>query len=199
MIMTLTIFLFGCQKQNIIYSGHLEANEIYGKNVVYNDLVSPIISARLGTHAPEFDETEYAYFFDDATTTVNEDYIFVALQIPHSYKLNTNLSCHLHGYKSTSLNGSLNLELNYTWFNFGQLSGQTFTINKSFNLNNTLAKNNTYLDFGQINGTNKGISSTFKAKVTRKAGDTYAGNFYIDFFDCHFKQDTLGSFGEGVK
>lgn len=187
-------FLLGCQKTNIVYSGHLQANEIFGQSVVYNDLVSPITSSKLGTHSPQFDEAEYTYYFDDATTTINEDYILVGLQIPHNYKQGSNISCHLHAYQTQANNGNFTIRLNYTWYNINEVNGQKQSITKNFTLN-TPTRNNTILDFGEINGINKTISSTFKAEIRRIAGDNSTNNLYIDFFDCHYQQDTLGSFG----
>jgi len=197
-LIAISLFLIGCSKQEIIYSGHLNANEIYGDGVVYNDMVSSIISSRVGTQAPIFDEIEKTFYMDDSVATVNEDYFFIALQVPHGYKEGSNISCHLHAYESTRSAQNYTLELNYTWYNINEVSTTTYLITKNFTVN-TPEHNNTVLSFGEIDGTNKKISSTFKAKITRKANDPSTQNLYVDFFDCHYQANQLGSFAEYTK
>lgn len=169
-----------------------------GDATVFNDMVAPITNAKIGTHAITFDENEFAYYMDDATTTVNEDYLFVALQLPHNYKQGTGIYCHLHAYEKTRSATNYTLELNYTWYNINSLTGNYGVITKNFTLN-TPERNNSIIDFGLINGSGKTLSSTFKAKITRKAGDQSTQNLYIDFFDCHYQIDGLGSKQEYIK
>lgn len=193
-LMFMTSLLFGCTKNEYIFPNHISTKQIYGEEVVYNDLVGSISASKVGTHAPIFDENEFTYYMDDPINPLDEDYIFVSLQLPHNYKTNSNLSCHLHAYEKTRSALNYTLELNYTWYNINEVNGVTYSITKNFILNNP-SRNNSIIDFGYIDGRNKTISSTFKAKITRKFNDNATNNIYLDFFDCHYQQDTIGSFG----
>lgn len=188
---------WGSYPNNIEITG-LPEIKLNGLSTVFNDLVAPITTSKQGTHALIFDETEFSYYMDDAVVVVNEDYFFISLQLPHNYKQGSNIYCHLHAYEKTRSAVNYTLELNYSWYNINALSGNYAKITKNFTVN-TPEKNNTVLDFGVINGSGKDISSTFKAKITRKAGDQSTQNLYVDFFDCHYEIDGLGSKEEYIK
>lgn len=196
-IVTKSTNSWGSYPNNIVITADPEI-KLNGLSSVFNDVVMPIATSKQGTHAMNFDENDFNYYMDDATVTINEDYFFISLQIPHNYKIGSDIYCHLHAYQKVSSNLSYTLQLNYSWYNINSLSNNFTVITKNFTVN-TPINNNTILDFGLINGSGKSISSTFKAKITRKAGDPNAQNLYLDFFDCHYEIDGLGSKQEYIK
>jgi hypothetical protein len=169
-----------------------------GSDTVFNDLVSPLQSGKVGINTPTFDEANMSYYFEDKSPAATEQYTFVALQMPHGRKPNSNISCHIHGYQATTGTGNVTWELLYTWTNISATQAAATSLNKTFPVNGT-ASRNTLMDFGAINGNGKDLSSTFKARLRRTSAatsDTYAGNYYVDFFDCHYEQSTIGSRSE---
>lgn len=163
-----------------------------GSATVFNDIVAPLQFAHVGASAPTWDENNMSYYFQP---TAANDYIFVEFQIPHWYKEGSSLECHIHGYPATAVVGNVNISLSYTWTNYGNVQSNPTYISKVFTTSGTAYQHN-IIDLTTISGTGKTISSVFKAKLKREATsapDTYNGNYYIDFFDCHAEQDTLGS------
>jgi len=88
--------------------------------------------------------------------------------------------------------------MNYTWYNNKQIVTSTTKLGKNFS-SGAVAYNSTIYDFGRISGTGKTISSILKVTLKRKYNDAYNDNFYIDYFDCHYQMNTLGSNEEYTK
>lgn len=173
------------------------STQILNANVnVYDDIVSPIINVASTQQAPTFDATIQSYLFHDDVLS-NQDYVFVNLQLPHSYKEGSDIHCHVHWLPTSANTGSINLSLDYTWTNYGD--NQTSTTKITATQNATANLKHQILNFPQINGTRKTISSIFKAKIMRESAstsDTYTGNAALDSFDCHYLKDSLGSISE---
>ena len=56
-------------------------------------------------------------------------------------------------------------------------------------------------DIADIPASNTTVSTIYKFKLTRvdASADEYAGEVYLEFTDCHFQKDTIGSRQEGAK
>jgi len=175
----------------------LNGIRLQGTATVYNDVVAPLTTSKIGATTPSFDENQKAYGFADG---VSEQYAFVSLQLPHSYKPSSNIYCHIHVRPDGTQKNNVTFELNYSWYNLGEPSTTTQgLITVSQNFTSGVALNNTIIDFGGITGTNKRESSTVAIKLTRKsnvASDTYTGSVYVDFLDCHHEMEKLGTNNE---
>lgn len=167
-------------------------------NTQYDDILTPITISKTGLHAPIFDENEKTYYMDKPTSTADEDYIFFAMQLPHGYKVGTNISCHMHAYTKIKENNNITFEMNYSWYNIGESNWDTYVITKNVNIS-TINNTNMIISFGNIDGTNKGISSTMKGRIKRVFTGSSTQNIYIDFFDCHYQIDSFGSNSEYTK
>lgn len=167
------------------------------RGTVYNDIVSPITNVASTPQAPTYDETVQSYYFHD-DILASQDYVYVSIQLPHSYKEGTNLGCHIHWLPSSSNVGAVNFSIEYVWTNYTATQTATTKISALDTTTGTVLQHR-ILNFPVITGTGKTISSTFKAKLMRESAstqDTFTGNAYVDFFDCHYEMDTLGSASE---
>lgn len=171
--------------------------QILNANVnVYEDILSPIINIASTQQAPTFDATIQSYLFHNDIITL-QDYVYVNLQLPHAYKEGSDIYCHVHWLPTSANTGAINLSLDYTWTNFNETQTGTTTITATQNATGNLKHQ--IIAFPTINGSRKTISSVFKGKLTRQsasASDTYTGNAALDFFDCHYLKDSLGSLTE---
>lgn len=187
----ITILTTGCTKTNYLIQQTPTPQ-------TYTDSVTPMINAKTGTSSPTWDETYKTYYLQNPISSVTQDTIFVQFQLPHTYKQGSSIHCHIHGFTDTTSTNNITLEMNYTWYNINELVTTSYIITKNFTPSGT-AYNETIFNFGEINKTNAMISSTFKTKITRINGDPNNDRMYIDFFDCHYLQDSLGSRQEYIK
>jgi hypothetical protein len=130
---------------------------------------------------------------------------FFTVQVPHSYKLGTDIYCHVHWTPGTRGNEEaanvVAWKLDYSWANINSNFGASATIDMSDACDGTDHKHQMSPDI-VIDGHTvaKGISSMLVCRLYRHdvAGDTWAGTnsgqrpilLEVDF---HFEVDTAGS------
>lgn len=166
-----------------------------GKTTYVNDVVSPLLIAKVGTNAPTFDQTQYAYRFAHAVTNNSEQSVYIAFQLPHTYVDGTNMSCHIHAYPATNgLNTTVSSwSLSYRWYNYN--ASTNFTNVTATKLTQNFTMGTAYLErlfsFPTINGAGKNYSSTFVGELKRNTAENYTDDVYVDFFDCHIQNEIL--------
>lgn len=174
-----------------------------GDYTVWEDLQVSISNVRL----PASNDPDYEYYafgigsgvtFPVLAFALNE-YMYYDIQTSHTMKLNTVLNNHIHFTlpDTTNVGDKFKFQLdviaaavNVQW---AVPAGSPYTAEHT-----VAANDNTHhrlLEIGDIAASNSTVSTLYKCKLTRIAAttDEYAGDVYIQFNDCHYEKDTLGS------
>lgn len=180
------------------------------QNVVYDDNQVSISNIRVpAANAPT--ERLYNHGIGGGVTfpvlgfAVN-DYIYFDVQTYHAMKLNTILDNHLHFMTPTDGSGTpdrfrfqLDVIVAPIGGNWAVPTGSPFT--KEHIIAADYTNLHVYDDIADIPASNSTVSTIYKCKFTRIAAttDEYAGEVYVQFTDCHYQKNTMGSRQEGVK
>ncbi|MBL0716104.1 MAG: hypothetical protein JJV98_20660 [Desulfosarcina sp.] len=131
-------------------------------------------------------------------------HFYFAVQSSHSMKLSSVLDNHFHYTTPTDGTGDkFKFQLDVIAAPIGGswavASGSPFTVEVSMDAD--LSNQHRMQDIADIPGINTTVSTLYKCEFTRIAAsaDEYAGEVYIEFSDCHYEANTLGSRTEGVK
>ena len=133
-------------------------------------------------------------------------YGFFTCQLPHKYKLGSDIYCHVHwtpGARGADEDTkTVAWKIDYSWASIGSV----FPASANLDLTDTCdGVNDKHLmtDDKVITGTDQGVSSMLICKIYRDTGDTWVGTgangpalLEVDF---HFQIDTLGSRAIGAK
>lgn len=176
----------------------------------WDDIRVPVTSTRLGGNDPSFTVYKtngsgsrgvFAYRFN----ATNEKELFFSLQLPHGYKLGSDIHPHVHWIPAAagSAGQVVNWGLEYTWKDIGSVYGNTGIIHSNTHIpaDNILAADKHYLTpFDAISGADAGagLSSMLVCRVFRDAGgalgtDDYASDAILLEIDFHVELDTDGS------
>lgn len=174
----------------------------------WDDLRIPVTATNTGpTKAPTF-----AQFRDDGASSTGvftyqfsftqENELFFQVQIPHGYKLQTDLHPHLHWSPTVSgTSGTVHWGLEYTYATISGTWPNTTTIEVDADVDGD-AKHQ-YTEFPVISGTAfTGLSAMLSCRVYRdptNPNDDYNQLVSLHEIDFHFIRDTLGSAQELVK
>jgi hypothetical protein len=209
-----------------IYSGNyseFESDgtlEFNGDAVVWDDLRYPAVAFEPGpSRAPDFDKFKddgggsqgvFIYFFDGST----EEELYGAAQLPHGYKLGTDLHPHVHFIVPTSgASGEfVQWGLEYTISDIGGTFSNTNIIYTDASTaatattsgDGTLTADKHYrAEFPQIDCSSiTGISAMIVFRIFRDAtdgADDYPNDAGLLEFDFHYQIDTVGSRSENIK
>lgn len=192
--------------------------------VAWEDLRVPLSSLKTGgVKDPTFSQWKadgsgsrgvYLWHFADQAVAANEEELFFVAQIPHSYKLGTDLCVHIHWTPAVS--GSANefvvWGLEYVWIDIDEATAANTTIiasdassaaNATTSGDSTLTAGKHYVtNIADITGTGYGISSVLACRVFRNssADNDDLAQIAIAFeIDFHYQIDTLGSRAELTK
>jgi hypothetical protein len=188
-------FVFG---GDVNFDGNVWFNDSY-----WDDMSMPIgVSGKSGSKPPVFSETTFAYGYEDQAVALNEQYTFSASELPHGWKLGTNLHCHIHAHPSTTNVGDYNFELCYNWTNIGSIEAAANTCTNLIQRTDGNANKIYYSEFPSLNGSGKTLSSTIEFRLKRLSAsttDTFTGIVYVDSLGCHYEADAIGSRQELAK
>lgn len=152
---------------------------------------------------PVFEEVDstglYLFAFGPANDD-DESVQFVA-QLPHSYKVGSDLEFHVHWLPETTNTGNVVWELDYILLPIDGTKGSVQTITATVAADGTAYKHQVD-DVDTIDGSTLGISSMLVCRFTRLGddeADTFTGKAYVMEVDFHFEKDSLGSDEEYVK
>jgi hypothetical protein len=187
--------------------------QLSGQETVWDDLMIPGFSVRVGAVAPDFepgfvgDASLYMLAFN-GISTVEE--VHFALQLPHCWKEGSTIYPHVHFVPWSTNTGDTNarvvrFSLDYTWASINGTFGSKglFLMDSDPFVPNTsqwkhlLAKNAT-----GISGAGHTISSMLVCRLFRDGADsvdTYPQDVGFLQFDIHFEVDSLGSDAEYAK
>lgn len=179
--------------------------------VNWDDLRVPAASARGGGSAdPAFtawiDTTRIWWFVHNA-----EKELFFNAQLPHGYKLGTNLNVHVHWVPSVNGNAGEKVcwAIEYVIQDIGETFAASSSVvfgNQHFPADGTLVANKHYLtDLGDIDGSGLGtVSAMLAGRIFRDHDGTYATDDYDEQaglleIDFHIQFDSVGSWEETSK
>lgn len=189
---------------------------------VWDDLRVPLTAGKIGaSNPPTFSQFMddagsvgvYLWRFGDQAVVGNEEQLWFAAQLPHSYAEGTDIKVHIHW--SPAAGGAagqfVKWGLEYTWINIDGTFGNTtiITSDASTAPTATTSGDGTMLvdkhyttEIGAIVGTGKTISSMLACRVFRNSShaddDLPQAAFGLEV-DFHFEIDTMGSRQELIK
>lgn len=126
------------------------------------------------------------------------------LQLPHGYKLESDMEPHVHWFKDDSNEGNVRWGLEFLAVAPGGVMSNTSIITAqdiAFG-SNTVPYTHNITDMGVISGDGQYISSMIPMRLFREGShveDTYTGNAGLLEFDIHILHDTKGSRQEFIK
>jgi hypothetical protein len=199
------------QNDLLIYNGtywensdDVIVNSITYGNTYWDDFRVALVSAVLGPTAPDletFIQNTLAYAWSDSAAN---EAVHFTVQMPHSYKLETDLDAHVHANAGSSTNSG-NVEAILECTDLVNLDGtyanSTTVYNTVIAVDGTAYKNY-FQDFGDIDGSGASkVSALMQCRLTRNvdvAGDLTGDFFFLDV-DFHYQIDTPGSETETAK
>ncbi len=131
----------------------------------------------------------YVYGFDEK----KEEELFFSVQLPHSYKENSDIRPHVHFTTPTQTATNITWNLEYTWHNVNGVIGDTTILTSSIAC--PAAYTHTICSLGSISGVGKTVSSILNCRLSRSAAG-YVGNAILLSVDFHIQLDTIGSGSE---
>jgi len=125
--------------------------------------------------------------------------LFFDLQLPHSYKVGTDVKPHVHLASAGTATTTMDWGLEYTLAPVNGTFGDTDLLTAQYTPSGTAFKHE-ILGLGTIDGASLGLSAVIICRLYRDgAGDTNNDDCYAVSVDFHFEMDTLGSDGETTK
>ncbi len=181
-----------------------------GTSTVWDDIRIPLSSIkRLG-----FSDPDWVQFQDDGAGSVGvyalafsnsvDEEVYFGIQIPHDWKLGSNICPHVHWSPSNTDTGDVTWKLEYTISDIGGTFGTTTTIAVTQSGSGTAKKHQT-ADFPEIDMsvyTDPGdVSIILLCRLYRDVsdGDDYNADAFLEETDFHYQKDSLGSKTETSK
>lgn len=171
-----------------------------GDAIVWDDLRVPVESTGKGsTRAPGFgkflddgsgSQGVWVQWFDDGT----EEELYFTVQLPHSYKVGSDIQPHIHWVTNDSNEGDVVWGLEYSWVNMGEAFGNTSILTETASNEGEAFHQITSL--GLITGTGKSYSSMLVCRIFRDASnsaDTFTKDAGVLEVDFHFQVQALGT------
>lgn len=169
-----------------------------GDATVWDDLRVPVSSIkRLGNSDPDWETFLNGTYGLAFSNTVDQEVFFV-VQIPHSWKLGSDLHPHVHWSPSNTNTGSVTWKLEYTIADITGTFGATSTLSVTDAGDGTAYKHQ-LADLGDIDMsgyTDSGdVSIILVCRLYRDVddGDDYNADAFLHEIDFHFEKDMLGS------
>lgn len=180
--------------------------ELISDGTVFEDLRVPAQNTKLN---PSKSEPAFEEFIDglfvlkfDTSNADDESAHFIA-QIPHSYKVGSNLYPHVHWSPDNTNTGDVRWQFEYVIASIDDEFSSSATTNTVTAVAAGSVGAHQVNSFPVIDGSGIGISSIIIGRLTRlsqsDAEDTFTGNACFLEFDFHYEIDTLGSKTEFVK
>ena len=167
---------------------------------VWEDLRTPVSAIRVpGAKAPTWTayQGSQVLAFADQAVEGNEEEVYFAMQLPHTYVVGTDIHPHVHMVFSADTVGDFarwGLETSGANINSEFPAATTIYVNAGPTNNN--ADIHLDIDFPDIDGSDMTFSRMFLCRLFRNsshADDTYNDDIYLLEIDVHFLVDKLGS------
>lgn len=170
--------------------------------LAWDDIRVPGLTITISANPPSLGTLSgnlLVYQFDGVGAAADQCYFSV--QLPHDYKLGTNLHPHVHYCKSNTTTGDVVWALEYSI----AISGASFPATTSISAidNPGASTMHRKLDFGDIDGSGLTIVSAMLVgrlwRPAADANDTYEADANFLEFDLHYQKDGFGSDTELTK
>ena len=185
-----------------------EEKTVVFDTAVYDDLQVSINNVARGTSAPTDRFYNHGVGSGIEYHTLGFDknnFIWFDVQTSHSMKLNTVLECHIHFVlpNTTNIGEKIVWQLDVvaspiqgTW---AVPTGSPYTATHTVAADDDTKHR--ILTVGNIAAVNSGVSTVYKCKLTRIDGTAteYGSEVYVEYVDCHYQKDTIGSRQERIK
>lgn len=163
----------------------------------WDDLRVPLTQTQRGaTSKPDFDVTNVGYLFPQNDNT---EILYFIVQMPHSWKIGTDIKPHIHWQQSADLEATWKLD--YKILEVGEAVPAGFTTISGTTVSVTYVSGDlhqqtplTDIDMSGVTGT----SAVILGKLYRD-DNTYTGDALAFDFDFHFQMDAIGSRDENTK
>jgi len=163
-----------------------------GGVVVWDDLRAPASGLNpSGTISPPAVNTA-----DGSLTFDTTEAVAAWFQLPHGYKIGSDLHIHIHWSKTTSAAGTVNWQVKYKTGNIGEVMGAFSSLES---LTESVGNGNTanlqaLSSHSTVDGSALTLSSMICVYLIRTAsGDTYGADVNLYEIDIHYQADTIGS------
>ena len=183
----------------------------YKKRFVWDDIKFPVSNVKA---IPGKEATEQVYRggivlkFESGT----DNGIAFNVQLPHSYKLGTDLDYHIHYILPVAGAGAgvenMKWDLTYSWASIGTSMPTEVTLTNTVDVQNFSADTHYIFDIGDVLRSNAnlnvnmgGVSQMLICSLTRDTtvANNYGSDIYLMESDFHIQKDTLGSKSEYTK
>lgn len=140
----------------------------------------------------------------DGSLTFAKGNVAIAwFQMPHQWKMGTDIHLHIHWSKATTHNGSVHWQMKYKWGNIGDVMPAFSLLADGVEIvpNSNIVDKHALLTFTAVPGLGKTLSSMICVYLSRTndGNDTFTGNCNLYEIDLHYEIDTLGSQEELIK
>lgn len=140
----------------------------------------------------------------DGSLTFSKGNVCVAwFQLPHSWKIGSNVKLHIHWSKSTTNAGDVNWQMKYKWGNIGDVMPAFSLFSKGTEVipNSNIVDKHSLLEWSALSGVGKTLSSMICVFLERvnDGDDTFTGNANLYEIDLHYQIDSMGSRQETIK
>jgi len=181
-----------------------------GNSTYWDDIRIPVTSFATDGKAPVFKKILdngsasvgiWLYAFEKQINPTNEQQLYFATQLPHDYKVGSNLEPHVHWFPSTTEINSVIWGLEYSIVNINGVFPNT-TITTATQVLDGTAKKHYVTSFPTIIGTGLSISSMLIGRIFRNSsavGDTFTGDANLLELDLHYQIDSIGSREQFIK
>ena len=139
---------------------------------------------------------------DGSLTFIKGNVCAAWFQMPHNWKLGSEVHVHIHWSKSTTNNGVCNWQMKYRWGNIGDVMPAFSLLEKGTEIvsdSNTVDKH-AMIEW-ELDGLGKTLSSMLCIYLARvnDGDDTFTGNGNLYEIDIHYQIDSMGSRSELIK
>lgn len=147
---------------------------------------------------PTLDNTDGRWVFSASATNM----LALQAQLPHGWVEGTIIEPHVHWSPTSTNTGNVLWRLEYKVASVWGAFPSEWTTIDSVSPANGVSDQHVIADFVGIDMTGHTLSCILLIKLSRVGGDasdTYADTAKLNYFDIHFKQNSLGSNAEYVK
>ena len=140
----------------------------------------------------------------DGSLTFAKNNVCVAwFQMPHNWKIGSDIYPHIHWSKSSPNAGVCNWQMKYKWCNIGDVMPAFSALAKGTEevANSNVADKHALMKWPAISGVGKTLSSMVCIFLERvnDGDDTFTGNGNLYEIDIHYQIDSMGSRQELIK
>lgn len=170
-----------------------------GGQVVWDDLRAPAGGINpVGSTSPASPNTT-----DGSLTFAKGNVVVAWFQMPHNWKIGSDVNVHIHWSKSTTNNGVCNWQMKYKWCNIGDvMPGFSGLVSGTEQIpNSNVVDKHALMSWPTLSGAGKTLSSMICVYLVRTndENDTFTGAGNLYEIDIHYQLDNVGSRQEYTK